>query len=186
VLIAQNSSRRRPWAGPNFFAASVSTYGLGVLVDLFDFLATLPEHEIGADRGSKNGNYDGQAVRRERKSWRDKAKSSFLPIYFHDENDGYISQQYQRQPLEISGVALVGNEKLKGQRGKRKGDGEDVSSPSEPSSAAAPMTARFAPMLIVLAINSSPIRSTSGFGKTSPMFFASPQPVTLPIWALTS
>src|SRR3979411_2593646 len=25
VLIAQNSSRRRPWAGPIFFAASVST-----------------------------------------------------------------------------------------------------------------------------------------------------------------
>jgi hypothetical protein len=86
-----------------------------VLFDFLDFLAALPEHEIGTDRGSKNGNHHRQAVRSEGKSRRDEAKSGSLPIHLHDKNDSDISQQYQRKPFEISGVALVGNEELKGQ-----------------------------------------------------------------------
>ena len=81
----------------------------------FGFLRGLPEEQIGADGGAEYRDDHEQLITIEIDARKQRCARDLAPWNLHAECSGDIEQQYQSQKLQITSVAMVGNEHLRNQ-----------------------------------------------------------------------
>jgi hypothetical protein len=81
-----------------------------VVADFFRLLGGLPEEQVGADRGSENGDDGGPVILAAMKGGDERPRSDLAPGDLHEEHRQDVAEQHQAQPLEDPGITLVDDE----------------------------------------------------------------------------
>ena len=85
---------------------------IGVLLNLFDLLTALPEHQVRADRRAEDSDDHSQAIGGESDFGGNQTRNRRVPIDFCYEHDGDVRKENEGQPFQVLRVALIRNEQL--------------------------------------------------------------------------
>ena len=149
-------SARMRW---NSFCAAVMLFDQRLLARIdalvFGFLRGLPEEQIGRDRGAEDRDDGGEIIRAPGDLRNQHAGERLAPRHMGKDKRRDIGEQAERQPFQDRDVALVVEKDLRHDRYHAEEHDVDDACPPISNLAASAMAPRSAPILMVLAMNSS-------------------------------